>query len=322
MKGYRLNQNKEYIAEHDENLADWLIYENPSEEKIIQLQGKYHIPMDFFTDSLDEFEVARHETYEAEEWGTSHLLLMVYPTIKQINKDYTEYETLPLSMIVFEDKVIMVCKKIPTFLKKIYQNQANIAQDLLPNEENVYTPLVLDVLWHITHLYIDYTEEIDQVTSKLEKEVVQTARSEIFSKMISLQKNLVYFVGALERNDKIISQLGEHDIFVDYEFAGELLHDIKIASEQASVTAQEINLKVKSLSQIFTSVISHNLNNIMKFLTSISILLTVPNILSGLWGMNTVLPLEEHPYGFIFLAVLSLAFTLPIYLWLKKKDYL
>lgn len=322
MRAFCLDENHKYVTEENENAAQWIIYEDPSDEKVKELQGKYNVPIDFFTDSLDEFEVARHEKYEADEWGTVHLLLMVYPQISKKFKTYNEYETLPLSIIVFQDRIIMVCKKIPDFIKKIYRNEVNLAQELLPNEEDVYTPLVLSVLWQITHLYIDYTEEIDQITMILEKEVVQTAKTEIFTKLISIQKSLVYFVGALERNDAIIKKLGDHDIFVDYEFGPDLLHDIKVASDQANVTAQQVNMKVKSLSQIFTSVISHNLNNIMKFLTSISIILTVPNIISGLWGMNTMVPLEESPLGFVILTALALGVVIPIYIWLKKKDYL
>lgn len=320
MKAFDMSEQHTYFEAEDELEAYWTHYENPDEEKIKFLQGYYDIPIDFITDSLDEFEVPRHENYHSDKCGEVQLFLLVYSKVKLKHKNYTEYETLPLSIILLNDKVVTVCKETPDFLQRIYTNQVNVAKDLLPNEENVYTPLIFNILWEVTNQYIDNTVEIDEVTEQFERQVAKTTKSSAFNKLISIQKSLVYFQTAIKRNHEVINQISAEDLYVDYDFTEELLHDVKVISDQAEVMITQSNDKVTHLSEIFSSVISHNLNNLMKFLSTISIVIAVPSIVSELWGMNVPVPFEDSPIGFPILVTAAIGMMVVIGVWLFNKD--
>ncbi|HRM38288.1 MAG TPA: CorA family divalent cation transporter, partial [Trichococcus flocculiformis] len=101
----------------------------------------------------------------------------------------------------------------------------------------------------------------------------------------------------------------------------ELLRDIIDISSQAEVMVTESSKMIDQLSEVFSSVIANNLNNIMKVLTSITIVLTIPTIIAGFWGMNVDLPFENHPWAFGITSLLTIFICFLTVYWLKKKDY-
>lgn len=317
MIAFHLNKDRMYYETNDWKTADWLHFSNPSDEEIKFLKKEKGIPSDFIIDVLDSYEVPRQEFYKNQKGESYHLIIVQYPKVKKQFTNYREYETLPLAIIISTKKIFTISTETPLLLKDIYQNDfKKRAYDLRGNH------VILDILWELTHSYIMAITEIDQTREEMEKNIVSTTKNEAFYQLIAIHKNLVYFDTGITKNHSIIHSIIESDAYLKDLTGKSLLHDIKVLSNQAEVMVHEANQMIDQLSEVFSSVIANNLNNIMKFLTSLTIVLTIPTIIASFWGMNVGLPIERSTLAFEIIIVVTILLSILTVYWLKKKDYL
>lgn len=314
MKGYKINANQQYNETTDYQNVDWLHFESPSEEEIDFLTKELGIPEDFITDAFDYYEVPRHEAIQTESGEKISLLLVLYPHIKYRFDAYREYETLPLSIIFVGEKIITICSGNVPFLEKVINNQMT--------KQGVGNHIFLDLLWELTNSYLEKIDDIDRTINNMERNIVNTTKNEAFYKLIAIHKNLVYFETGILENHKLFRKLHEKEVFSEDEKGRDFLHDIRVISNQASIMVKESTKMIDHLSEVFSSVISNNLNNVMKFLTSFSIVLTIPTIIGSFWGMNVGLPIEKNTWAFLILLGFSILISVIVFLWLKRKDYM
>ncbi|MGP6139796.1 MULTISPECIES: magnesium transporter CorA family protein [unclassified Jeotgalibaca] len=314
MKSFIIGEDNLYQEISDYKNAQWLHFESPLEDEIHFLTDELGIPQDFITDAFDYYEVPRQEVAETKFGDKILLLLVLYPHTKEAFDTYRSYETLPLAIILIHNKIITVCSSDVPFLERVYTNQLD--------KDWYGSHIVLDILWELTDSYLEKISDIDKTIDDMEQNIVDTTRNEAFYKLIAIHKNLVYFETGILENHRIIKNLMDRDIYSEDAKGKTLLHDIKVISHQASIMVKESAEMIDHLSEVFSSVISNNLNNIMKFLTSFSIVLTIPTIIGSFWGMNVFLPIEKHPLAFIFLIGLSILISVVTFLWLKRKDYM
>lgn len=313
MKGYTIDDNQLYQETTDYHRAEWLHFESPSEEEINYLTHELGIPVDFVTDAFDYYEVPRQETVVTKTGEKVSLLLVLYPHTKYRFDAYREYETLPLSIIFFGKKMITVCSSNVPFLEKVISNDST---------KQGTNHIFLDLLWELTNAYLDKIADIDRTIDDMERNIINTTKNEAFYKLIAIHKNLVYFETGIFENHKLFKRMHEKDIFAEDERGREFLHDIRVISNQASIMVKESTEMIDHLSEVFSSVISNNLNNIMKFLTSFSIVLTIPTIIGSFWGMNVDLPIDKSPWAFLIMLGISALISIIVFLWLKRKDYM
>ncbi|AZP05383.1 magnesium transporter CorA family protein [Jeotgalibaca ciconiae] len=311
MKAFRL-ENQAYVSTDSIEEAELVLCEDPSQEEIDYLHNQYDIPLDFITDGLNRYMVPRKENYETDNHELIQLLLFLYPLVKIDEADRLEYQTLPLSIIILNGKMIMVYPKELPFLERTI-NQNN------QSEESLF---LLQILWQLTNEYVKAITRIDDVIENMEQNLVNSTKNEAFYKMISINKTLVYFETGITKNHEIIDQVYKKQQGVTEKLNNELLHDIRILSNQARVMRRESDEMISHLSEVFSSVISNNLNNIMKFLTSLTIVMTIPTIIGSYWGMNVSLPFEKNLFAFALLVFASIIIGILTVFWLKKKDYL
>lgn len=317
MLSFCLNEDRFYAETNEWENANWLHFSNPSSDEVNFLKKEHGIPSDFILDVLDSYEVPRQEFYQNEKGKTFHLLIVLYPKVKKQLENYREYETLPLAIIVSDKQVFTISSETPLFLKDIFQNKFEIHSNPLRGNH-----IILDVLWELTHSFVMAITEIDQTREAMEKNIVSTTKNEAFYQLIAIHKNLVYFNTGISKNHAIIRSVIESEIYSDDVNGKSLLHDIKVLSNKAEVMVHEANQMIDQLSEVFSSVIANNLNNIMKFLTSLTIVLTIPTIIGSFWGMNVGLPIDRSPFAFIILMIISILLSIITIYWLKKKDYL
>lgn len=317
METFILDRDGLYKEIKDYQKADWFHFEKPTPEEIEYLNNELGMPADFVIDGMDIYEVPRQEVYKGEDGKVYHLLLVLYPKIKKQLKDYREYQTLPLSIVIYNNKVFTFCSETPPFLKAIIHNTNQSPDNPLTGRH-----IILDILWELTLTYIEGITEIDQTIEQMEKNIVSTTKNEAFYKLIAIHKNLVYFDTGITENHKIIDHLIDSELYSGNPKGKSLLHDIKVISHQADIMINEANQMIDHLSEVFSNVISNNLNNIMKFLTSLTIVLTIPTIVGSFWGMNVGLPISKSPLAFLILILLSFVLSILTVYWLKKKDYL
>ncbi|WP_319995676.1 magnesium transporter CorA family protein [Trichococcus shcherbakoviae] len=316
MRAFDLSDKGVYTQTKDWKAADWIHVENPSNEDVEDMVALFGIPKDYILDSLDEYEIPRQEKVQNGAGEDINLLIVLFPKMRSVQEKYTEYHTYPLSIIRVNDTLITVCKETPSFLTHIMNNES------FKNEPaTTQHHIILYILWELTRSFIRHLREIDGIIEDLQIQIISATHNEYFYKLIALHKSLVYFETSINKNHPLITESIHEAVLGDDVQSQELLRDITDISNQAEVMVTESSKMIDQLSEVFSSVITNNLNNIMKVLTSITIVLTIPTIMAGFWGMNVDLPFENHPWAFGITSLITIVICFLTVYWLKKKDY-
>lgn len=315
-----LNRNEKgnFLPNNDpENTSsDWIHISQANEEDILHLAHTYHFPVDYLTGAFDVDEVSRYEKLDTRYAETPGLIVLLYPIKTKSRLNLTEYVTRPLSIIMTENTLITATHDTPDFLKSFMQ----VDDDKLNSFETT-NQFVLKASMHIASLFITYLKEINEATDNLEVQLQSSSKSQYLFDLMELQKSLVFIDTALKSNHPVIDRLKELEDFIANPTDVELLRDVMVENHQAEVMASQTYRLLNQLSSTFRSVISNNLNTVVKFLTSITFIFTIPTLIGSLWGMNVPVPFEESPFGFwilLFGTVILLAVTA---YWMKKNEF-
>ncbi|NOZ63830.1 MAG: magnesium transporter CorA family protein, partial [Caldiserica bacterium] len=157
--------------------------------------------------------------------------------------------------------------------------------------------------------YLNHLKVINRRTSSVETELHKSLRNEELIKLLNLEKGLVYFTTSLRGNEIMMERLQRMNILPMYEEDKELLEDVIIENRQAIDMANIYSNILSSMMDAFASVISNNLNIVMKFLTSITIILMLPTLVASIYGMNIKLPFQDSPHAFLITMVISFALS-------------
>lgn len=296
--------------------SDWIHISQANEEDILHLAHTYDFPVDYLTGAFDIDEISRYEKLGKQYDHTPGLIVLLYPLKTKSRLNLTEYVTRPLSIIMAEDTLITATHDTPEFLKSFMQ----VDDDKLNNFETA-DQFVLKASMHIASLFITYLKEINQSTDDLEVQLQSSSKSQYLFDLMELQKSLVFIDTALKSNHPVIDRLKELEDFTANPTDDELLRDVMVENRQAEVMASQTYRLLNQLSSTFSSVISNNLNTVVKFLTSITFIFTIPTLIGSLWGMNVPVPFEDSPFGFwilLFGTVILLAVTA---YWMKKNEF-
>ncbi|MDY6066025.1 MAG: magnesium transporter CorA family protein [Finegoldia sp.] len=297
-------------AVKDEDL-DWVEVINPSEEDIKFVAEKYDLPRDYLLDVNDPYEVSRVEGLEDDR---PNLFALSYP-VKENNYEYT---TRIISIIIVDHLVITVIKGKSKVLTEFRQSRDFSKIKENGNMEN----FTIQLAWAITKRFIEDIKAINREISVIEEEVKKSTRTESLHKLIDIHKSLVNFKIAISENNPVIKSMFELEYLSTSEFREDLLHDLLVENKQAGTMIDKSSAMVESLSDLYTNVISNNMNNTMKILTSITIIMTIPTIIGGIWGMNVKLPFADEPHAFLIIMILNIGFSAILIYFLNKKDYL
>lgn len=315
---------KYYVHTHDQmyrvttddfsnkDTCRWVHLIDPTGEEIRSLSQKYKVPESILSSVADPGEVARSDgRYSA----TYDLFILRYP----VEVAEGLYETRPLAMINTEDTVITVKYRDDGAFLGFLENKGHrlIEDESFPKEK-----ILVDLAYHICKSYIELTKNINARIEELERDMARSTKSETIRQLISLSRSLIRFSMATENNEYVLHDLFHLAPLNSSPSRNQLLNDLKVESTQARVMVKEASVTVEKLSDLYSSLVGNNLNDVMKTLTSITILLTVPTIIGGYWGMNTSLPFSDEPYAFWWLLGLTLAVIVLMYFYLKKRDYL
>ncbi len=316
IQGFRTNGVGELITDNQEISGGWINVNDPTDEEITKLVKTFNFPRDYITSVLDENENSRQEMLKEEDEDAASLIVMQYPHLMIGELGYIEYVTLPISIILTKNTLITASKHTPLFITKMIQNQEGYKIDTTHQEQ-----FVLRLLWHISASYIHFLNDIDDETKKLELQLTKSTKNEQLFALMALQKSLTYFLTAISSNRPILDIMKETDRFSKNAVARSFLHDVIVENEQAETMIHQYREILDQVSNVFSAVVSNNLNNIMKILTSITIVLTIPTIIGGIYGMNVDLPLSQAPNAFWIVLLLMLIISIITAWILKKKNY-
>lgn len=292
----------------------WVELTEPSTEEIEEIVMTYKIPRDYIYDIKDTEEIARVEGLDDE--GQADLFMMLFPF--RIDDSSVAYDTRAISVILGEDFFITAVEKGLSLFPLPKDVKSTAYPDIYIKREH----LVLEIAWKISQKFLFAVEDLSREIKVLEEKIRTSSKTEDYYDIIALQKSLIILDLAIKANGPIMSDLLETPHIFTSPITRELLHDLQVEYRQADVMITKESKILEQISDLYSAVISNNLNMVMKVLTSITIVLTVPTIVGGLWGMNMKLPLASGQYSFYYLCAIIVILCVAIILWLRKRDYL
>lgn len=309
------------MIKYDELLAGgnhrWIHLENPDKKEVEFMTDNYGVPHDFISDIYDPFEVARSEYLETDN-ECPKLLLIEYVHLKNNHTENEEFITLPLSIVIVNNRVITVANDTPDLLKEIHEKYFTTETAGIDDVQH----FILEIFHHNEKRFIRALRRIFGRIERLSVDVQHSTGNKILYRQIAVEKSIVVLRDGVTSNRRVIEKVRKYPLLELTDDHRSKMHDVLVESHQAGQMAQTCFSLAEHLSGLFDNVISNNLNTIMKTLTSFTIIMTIPTIIGGLWGMNVTLPIENHPHAFT-ISIFVIAFiSIVTYAWLKKNDYL
>ena len=291
----------------------WINMVSPTEEEIREVCHNVNIQDQFIRYALDFEEKARIET---EEDDNTILFIVDVPIIEK--RDNTEiFTTMPLGMIVVRDDFFITVslrknRVIEDFEKRKIKNFQTYKK----------SRFIFQILFFNASYYLTYLKQINKETEIAEYILKNSMKNRELLKMLSLEKSLVYFATSLKSNELVMEKTLRGKIIKLYDEDEDILEDAITENRQAIEMAQIYNNILNGTMDAYASIISNNLNGVMKTLTSITIILAVPTMISSFWGMNVNLPFQNNEYGFIIMIFVAIITTAVVALLLNKRDML
>ena len=291
--------------------GSWISLVNPSEAEIKKVCESLEIEEDLIRDPLDFEEKAR---IEVEEEDNTILFVVDVPIIER-HEENEIYSTMPLGMIVVRDDFFITVslrknRIIEDFEKRKIKNFQTFKK----------SRFIFQILYLNSSYYLNHLKQINKETEIAEYILKNSMRNKELLKLLNLEKSLVYFTTSLKSNELVMEKTMRGKIIKLYDDDEDILEDAITENRQAIEMAKIYNDILNGTMDAYASIISNNLNGVMKTLTSITIVLAVPTMISSFWGMNVKLPFENNPFGFLIMIILAIVTTLLVTWWLKKRD--
>ena len=256
--------------------------------------------------ALDEEESSHIDS----EDGTT-LIIIDVPVVEKVNKNIT-YSTMPIGIMITDKNVITVALHENTVLSEF-------SEGVVKNVITAYkTHFVLHIMLRMATKYLQYLKQIDKINNRIERELRRSAHNKELHQLLDIEKSLVYFSSSLKADELTLEKIMRGRYIKLYDEDQDLLEDVLIEIKQAvDMAAIHLNILTGTM-DVFASIISNNLNVIMKIQASLTLLVSVPTVISGFYGMNIVtgLPFDKLWW---FPVALSGVLMIIMYIVLKKK---
>ena len=293
--------------------GNWINMIAPSDDEIKTVCENINIQEDFIRYALDPEERARID-YEEDD-GTT-LILADVPIIEK-DEDQKEYSTIPVGFIIVRDEYFITVS--------LMENQVIRRMNPMKNKSVATykkSRLVLQCLYVNSEIYLNLLKKINRETEIAEKELRQTRKNKSLLRLLSLEKSLVYFTTSLKANEVVMERMNRGKVIKLYEEDEDVLEDVLIENKQAMEMSKIYSDILSGVMDAYSSIISNNLNGVMKILTAITIIISVPTMISSFWGMNVKVPMQDNPWGFAIILIASILIGIIVTIILKRKDYL
>ncbi|MFH1616187.1 MAG: magnesium transporter CorA family protein [Planctomycetota bacterium] len=286
----------------------WINVSSPTKAELEKLSRELNIPLDFLTDPLDVDERAR-----SDKEGECIQIILRTPLHDEDNTDIP-FVTLPVGIILAGDLIISVCYR-----------ENNILNDFINNRIKSFSTanrsrFILQIFLRTALAYLNHLKEINKRTTGVEKELHRAVKNEKLIKLLNLEKSLVFFTTSLGSNEFMMEKLQRTGLVPMSPDDKELLGDIIVENKQAIEMASIYSNILSGMMDAFASVISNNLNVVVKLLTAITIILMIPTLVASIYGMNVELPFQHSPHAFLITSCISLTLSvIGVMVFIKRK---
>ena len=295
----------------------WINIVDPTPYELKVVGNLTEVEPDFLRSALDD-EERSHTDVEDD----SVMVLTNVPVMRE----HGSYDTLPLAIIVTHEYIITVCLEETPVISEFNQNTAKTFRTFKR------TRFLFQILYKSATFYLRYLRQISKLSEEIEDNVLEnnmrhSMRNQEILNLLELQKGLTYFNASLRSNGAVLDKLmrlrsstSMQTILKVYEEDEDLLEDVIIENKQAREMADMYSQILSRLSATVSSIISNNLNMVMRFLAAMTILLAIPTVISSFFGMNVDVPMADYPMAFTTSGVLAAILTVSCGLILWKKD--
>ena len=275
----------------------WINLVEPTTTELEQVLTHSKVPRDFLTDPLDADERPRFD------YDDDSSMLIIHVPCKVVADEVVGYRTVPLGIILFGKSVVTVCS-VQTPVTTAFLDQ--IRRVCPPCDQYRFA---FRLLWHGGVLFLRYLNEIHQRTIALEEELHESISNEVLLKLLTIEKTFVYYTTSLKADTIALARATTTRQLTLSEDDRDQLEDAMVEYQQALETATIHANILNGTLDTFASLINNNLNNVMKYLPSATILLAVPTLVASIYGMNIALPFQLHAHAFAIVTGCSLALT-------------
>ena len=293
--------------------GNWINMVSPSEDEIKEICENINIQEDFIRYALDPEEKARIDVEDDD----NTILFIIDTPIMDIESGAKVYSTMPIGVIFVRDDYIIT----------VSINKNPIIENLLKNKMKTIitykkSRMLLQLFYSNSEMFLNLLKKINKETEIAENVLKNSMKNKELLKLLSLEKGLVYFTTSLKSNEVVMEKTMRGNLIKLYEEDEDILEDSIIENKQAIEMARIYREILTGTMDAYASIISNNLNGVMKYLTSITIILAIPTMIASYWGMNVGVPMQNNPFGFVMIVLFSLLIGIIASIWLKKKGML
>ena len=270
----------------------WIQVTCPTEDDQHELEERFNIPDYFMSDISDTDERARYE-YD-DGWM---LIILRIPYVKEI-RSRTPYTTVPLGIIHKRDVTITVCYYETNMMIDFVSFQQKRGEGFTDYVDMIFRLFLSSAVWYLKRL-----KQINMLIEKAKRNLDREVNNESLIGLSRLQDSLTYFVTSIRGNETLLSKL-KFKLQID-ELDADLIEDVNIEMTQARETANIYSNILESTMDTYQSIINNNMNTVMRTLTSVTIIMMIPTLITSMFGMNLVNFIEDKSWGFAFALMLS-----------------
>lgn len=289
----------------------WINLVEPNQSEINEIVTLLNIDAESVKAALDEEERSRIDVED------NHTLILIDIPVDESDSDSSHYSTIPVGIILANNAIITVCTA-----------QTKILNDFIVGHiKNFYTykktRFILQILHKNASYYLYYLRRINRMTTIIEREVSKSMKNKELLQLLELEKSLVYFSTSLKAIELVLNKMVRTTSIKRYPDDEDLLEDVIIENKQALEMATIYGDILSRIMDAFSAIISNNQNNVMQFLTSITLITTIPTIVSGFFGMNVGgIPYANDIHGFRMVMLITTLICLTITFFMSRNKLL
>jgi magnesium transporter len=290
--------------------GSWIEVVNPTPDEVKRLIQELEIPQEFINFSLDSDEIPL-----VEKDGNTLLIVVRIPHF-QGQTAKAPYVTVPMGLIMIDDRLFTICRFECDLLQHLPREQQ---VDLTTSKTSRF---VLHLLWSIANSYLRHLNDVNRAVERLEERVVHALQNREVLELLRYQKSLLHFATSLRANETMMERLQRGKFLHMNKSDEDLLDDVFTETRQAIGMSAISSDILAQMMDAFATIVSNNLNVVMKFLTSIAVILIIPTIVGTFFGMNVPLPIRESKFAFTVVVGLSILVSAIVAVIFRKKHWM
>ncbi len=309
IKIYR-TENSKIGEEHTFEPGSWIQLTDPSLDEMEMISERFEIDIADVRAAMDADESSRVDIED------DYTLILVDIPIIEIRNDQKAYTAIPLGILLLDDYIITICAEETPVLQ--YFINSTVREFSTKKQMR----FVYQILYRTCMVYQLYLRTIDSKRTEIEERAQEDVKEEDLVTLHELESNLVYFATSLRANGAVIDRLSRYSRVRQFPEDKDLLDDVKVENGQAIEMTIIYRDIIHGTRELLSNIIDIRLNNVMKYLAAITIVMAIPNIISGFYGMNVDakwVPLQSVPFGFGIICVGTVLICLIVLKVLKKK---